>query len=338
MTVIDRARRYIDKMPSAVAGAGGHSATFAVACTLVHGFALAAGDALRLLSEWNGTHADPPWSDADLRHKIDHALAKSPPDGKASGYLIGDAAGAPQDKASHHSLPPKPRRHDWPERDYDAIRHIVSGGHLLADLWDLSPASLDGLDSEAVADHLFPGDPWLCIARDQRKARTARRTTFGGTLAGMQFIVPNPMTGPQGKTQSGRLSARSLDNTGPRRFLVIEFDFESERNGKPTPDRPLLDYLTADGVTIRDLCAALLIHLAQFAPLCLVVNSGGKSLHGWFTCADRSEADLRRFMRYAVHLGADRATWCRCQFVRMPGGIRDNGQYQSILFFAPDLA
>ena len=27
-------------------------------------------------------------------------------------------------------------------------------------------------------------------------------------------------------------------------------------------------------------------------------------------------------MRYAVSLGADPATWTRCQFVRMPDGLR----------------
>ncbi len=40
-------------------------------------------------------------------------------------------------------------------------------------------------------------------------------------------------------------------------------------------------------------------------------------------------------MRYAVALGADRATWTRSQFVRMPGGTRDNGKPQTIYFFNP---
>ena len=31
---------------------------------------------------------------------------------------------------------------------------------------------------------------------------------------------------------------------------------------------------------------------------------------------------LLRFFRYAVSLGADRATWTRCQLVRMPDGTR----------------
>ena len=39
--------------------------------------------------------------------------------------------------------------------------------------------------------------------------------------------------------------------------------------------------------------------------------------------------------RHAVALGADRATWTPSQFVRMPGGTRDNGRAQTIYFFNP---
>jgi hypothetical protein len=39
-----------------------------------------------------------------------------------------------------------------------------------------------------------------------------------------------------------------------------------------------------------------------------------------------------KFFRYAVSLGADRATWTRCQFVRMPDGARDNGSRQTVFY------
>ena len=42
-------------------------------------------------------------------------------------------------------------------------------------------------------------------------------------------------------------------------------------------------------------------------------------------------------MRYAVSLGADRATWTRSQFVRMPDGTRDNGKRQTVYFFNPEV-
>jgi hypothetical protein len=81
-----------------------------------------------------------------------------------------------------------------------------------------------------------------------------------------------------------------------------------------------------------DAQAALLLHLATFAPMVLVVHSGGKSLHGWFFAAGRGEDVVRKFFAYAVSLGADPATWTRSQFVRMPDGTRDNGARQTVYF------
>jgi len=49
------------------------------------------------------------------------------------------------------------------------------------------------------------------------------------------------------------------------------------------------------------------------------------------------EERLHRFMRYAVSLGADRATWTRSQFVRMPDGTRDNCKAQTVYFFNPEV-
>lgn len=43
------------------------------------------------------------------------------------------------------------------------------------------------------------------------------------------------------------------------------------------------------------------------------------------------------FMRYAISIGADPATWTRSQFVRMPDGTRDNGKLQRVHFFNPEV-
>jgi hypothetical protein len=83
------------------------------------------------------------------------------------------------------------------------------------------------------------------------------------------------------------------------------------------------------------LCAALLLHLAEKAPLALVVYSGGKSLHGWFYCAGVAEEKIFRFMQYASSLGADPANRTRSQFARMPDGLRENGRRQTVYFFNP---
>jgi hypothetical protein len=210
----------------------------------------------------------------------------------------------------------------WPQRNDEQIEAVVAASDVagLADLWEASPLRPDWEEprSEELIDALFPGNPLLCCGKHiNRDIGTGTREEWRGQLAVQQFIVPSPMTAEEGLKKDGGPSMRCLANTGPRRYLVIE----------------------SDHGTI-DTHAAVLWHLASLAPLVMVVHSGGKSLHGWFACQGSSEALQRRFMRYAVMLGADPATWTRCQFVRMPDGLRRRprafGVRQPVFYFNPN--
>ena len=68
------------------------------------------------------------------------------------------------------------------------------------------------------------------------------------------------MTARRGLTCEGELSAHALSNTGPRRFLIVECDFEASASEE---EARLLDSLAAEGRDVKDLCAALLLHLAE---------------------------------------------------------------------------
>ena len=166
--------------------------------------------------------------------------------------------------------------------------------------------------TEQIIDTLFPGDPLLCAGRSHHDFETRSRSEWRGKLAALQLIVPSPMTARIGKTQEGKESAHTLETTGSRRFLVVEQD-------KGTIDEQ----------------AAVLLQLAEGAPLALAVHSGSKSIHGWFYCAGWPEEKLREFMTFAVGVGADPAMWTRSQFARMPDGTRDNGKRQTVFFFNP---
>jgi KaiC/GvpD/RAD55 family RecA-like ATPase len=82
LTVIERARKYLDRLPPSVSGQDGHGACFHAACVLVLGFGLNESEALVLLSEFNH-RCQPPWSERELEHKIQSAN-KQPGD---RGYL-----------------------------------------------------------------------------------------------------------------------------------------------------------------------------------------------------------------------------------------------------------
>jgi hypothetical protein len=228
---------------------------------------------------------------------------------------------------------PSTVRERWLGRNFEMIEAVAHAGNGLVDLWEASPVRLDSNEpnTSGIIELLFPGGPLLCCGWTRHRFETRARTHWY-KLHDLQFIVPNPMTAPRGLTQQHKLSAHALSNTGARRFLIVEFDFDWSNSAE---EARLLERLATEGRDVRDLCAALLLHLAEKAPLTLAVYSGGKSLHGWFYCAGVSEEKVWRFFSYAVSLGADRASWTRSQFARMPDGLRENGRRQTVYFFNP---
>lgn len=84
ISLADRAISYLARLPAAVSGQGGHTATFHAALVLVKGFALSVEKAFPILKQWNESHCQPPWSDADLRHKLLSAARSD----RAPGYLL----------------------------------------------------------------------------------------------------------------------------------------------------------------------------------------------------------------------------------------------------------
>lgn len=72
LSVIERARKYLDRLPASVSGQGGHNAAFHAACVLVLGFGLNNTEAMILMSEFN-QRCQPPWSERELQHKVDSA-------------------------------------------------------------------------------------------------------------------------------------------------------------------------------------------------------------------------------------------------------------------------
>lgn len=211
----------------------------------------------------------------------------------------------------HSNIAPVPAVVKWPGVNQEQREAILRDGCGLADLWELSRPRIEDSEQHAedIVDRLFPGNPLLCCGKSSQEFDTRLREDWRGQLRELALIVPSPMSATTGQTKDGRESKHALTNTGPRRFLVCEFDTG------PADDH-----------------AAILIHLAGFAPLVCAVHSGNKSLHGWFFVHGQPETKVEKFFRYAVSLGADRATWTRSQFVRMPDGTRDNGRRQTVFY------
>jgi len=198
----------------------------------------------------------------------------------------------------------------WPLVNDEQVEAIAQDGMRVLDIWETSPFPMRAAESrtEQVIDILFPGNQWLCVGQSKQSFATRRREEWRGKLHAYSLLVPSPMKSQTGLTKSGRKSFHSLDNTGPRRFLIIEAD-RGDLNQQ----------------------AAVIGHLADSAALAAVVFSGKKSLHGWFFCKGTSEEKVLKFMRYAVSLGADERMWLRSQFCRMPDGRRFDGKNSEAL-------
>jgi hypothetical protein len=234
----------------------------------------------------------------------------------------------------------KPPRH---QASVQMIEQIVAerfNGHsMLEELRAGSPYSVPD-DTDLIVRRLFEPDSILCVARAPRSALSAPIDNFE-QLSDYELIVPSPMSDFYALDEHGRKHARSLANTGPRRYIVTDFDIKpTDAHGNPTIYFDLFNRWQAAGVSLQDAQAALIMFLQELpGPLTMVVYSGNVSLQAWWFCEGESEeldAPLRGFFQSAVIVGADRAGWTKCQLFRMPGALRSNtGCRQQVHYFDP---
>lgn len=83
IAIVDRARRYLARMPEAIEGQGGNITTYKAALAMVKGFDLTDEQAMYLLGEYN-QRCQPMWTEADMLQKVRSARAASTP----AGYLL----------------------------------------------------------------------------------------------------------------------------------------------------------------------------------------------------------------------------------------------------------
>ena len=205
----------------------------------------------------------------------------------------------------------------WPEADKNEIEAVAEKNpHSLQELRKESPypeSKLGKISSWWLLQLLFPKGSLVCLGESAQSCSTKKLEEFFCSNENLPFIVPRTMSEEFGVSLDGEISNRCNNNTGPERFVVIEFD-DMEENVQ----------------------VSMIKHLSQFLPLVLVLHSGGKSFHAWFNGCDSSEERVLAFRRHAASLGADKAVFTRCQMVRMPNQYREeNGNLQELHYFAP---
>lgn len=181
---VDRAAAYLARIPPAVAGERGHARTFHAACILVQGFGLEIDQARPLLATWN-QGCQPPWSPAELEHKLADAAHK--PGRKPHGWLLGETPSPtprPRDRdlastPSSRAIPtdPQPCQNAIPSIQeslpgQEANPHRLAG--LILEQEFLNQGQI-GLRYWRDEFHAWDGSAYQAVPAGEIRARVARR-------------------------------------------------------------------------------------------------------------------------------------------------------------------
>ena len=227
----ERARRVVATMRPAITGQGGHDATFAVACVLVHGFDLSINEAMGVFSDYN-TRCDPPWRENELFHKLQTADTW-PKHDKPRGHLIG-----PEFQASMASAKPKQdATRPAPAKAAPKVQFNPEKLRSLAAAWR-DVVNLTWLANRSAVDPctVSPEDFLKLLYKPGEKVWTGE-TDYGRGQAiwpdqpvshaspdGVKFLA-QPIDGKEHPNpRQGTMSRRSQEAVREFRYIVLESD------------------------------------------------------------------------------------------------------------------
>jgi len=307
MTIIERARLWLEATPGAVENQGGHNHTFYVANTLIHGWLLGGNEALGLMHEWN-RRCTPPWKPRELNHKIEQAIAKAADYQKPKGHMINankDSIQFPSpitkvvlkqapDTADQES------KQTIPQPLEDGCRKLLRAAFLEGEGVAISEAVFTD-DKEPRA---IPAGQGLVLSREEWLAKLDARDGDPNKIWSCEgnpgaYIRVNPM----------KVGGSTDNDVTAFRHALLEFD----------------------GISLDEQWKV--ISHSQI-PATAVVYSGGKSLHAWVKvdAKDRIEYSTRvtELLKSLEGYGPDAKNKNPSRFARLAGMKRGEG-VQSLL-------
>lgn len=318
--LVERARRYLAKIPPAVSGAGGHTTAFRAALAL-RSFDLNPDDAFDLFAEWN-RGCRPPWSPRELKHKLDDAWRTGQPDPRLAG-------GNP--KSGHRSFVrfrPLPPAEFSPEHfaKVTSPSPALSWSEWRHWLWQRSPVIPMGVTSGGFLRHVFqPGERVAVMVNttEKRPHLVEIRETGTNDLLNLRrghehgvWYLIQPVDGKWHDDGSGGKSCRNAAAVTSWRHMLLESDSLS-----PVDALRLLAVLPMRVVAIY--------------------TSGGRSIHSLVRVdADSKahwDAEVVPLKRPLTKLGIDPGALTAVRNSRLPGCWREEkAQPQKLLFLNPN--
>ena len=328
MDVLERARRYLAKCGPAISGQGGHNATFLVALRLVLGFGLCLVDALTLLLEWNRICV-PPWSEPELRHKLESAIRAS--QGERRGYLLG--AGVASEPRRGRSSPGAPL--SGPVSPTAAAERFLGSFQCSeVELFEASPVVLSAelrFDGAVLVEALYaPGESVNFVtafeAATEKSGQVKARPVGRGVTLERHALVARFRKGGSDSDRGGAwLRMNPVDDCGVADVNVTAFRFALLES----------DLLPAE------------LQLSLFAklplPIAAMMTSGGRSIHAWVRVdapdADAYRATVAEMLTILARFGIDGKNKNPSRLSRLPGAKREIGAagdgVQRLLYLNP---
>jgi hypothetical protein len=192
---IDRARAYLDKLPPAISGQGGHKAAFLAAVAMAHGFALSEAEAVDILRTVYNPKCQPEWSEEELLHKVRDAISGRHK--KPRGHLF--------DRAQNANRPSGGR--DWNAKAKECAASWSMNGVRIAEQLGLPVAAIQRVAMLGSAD-------WGRI---------------GGVVTWPEHDGDGEVIGIAYRTEAGEKKAMK----GSKRGIILSTDWKTVRPGLP---------------------------------------------------------------------------------------------------------
>jgi len=226
----------------------------------------------------------------------------------------------------------KNRKHIEPEPVFDGPKILrklikIGEGATEADIWDASPVKIDRPpeeDPQVLLANLYKPDDKLFIG--ERYSPGKLRQNIRSAAEWQQYFaeggktyphfIPNPLSGQETTTQSGKPSLRADACVKSFRFAVVEFD----------------------GLNRED---QLAFWWAVNLPVACLIDSANKSIHGLVAVNAKDAVTWTRevenvlFKKLLQPLGVDGACRNEARLSRLPGHLRDSKKIQRLLYLAP---
>jgi hypothetical protein len=328
LSVFDRARAYVEKIPGAIEGNHGDAQTLAVANALVWDFAMTASEALPILREYN-SRCSPPWTENELLRKLESA--EKQPHSKPRGNLLGESWQS-EWRATTKSQHPERKAQIDPAT---AVENYLRGFRCdEVDLWEVSPVRPpDDWTKDAIAllENLYlPGEQINFVTAF--KLATKRDGTikanphgYGTTAERNELIARFREHGTPQSEAGGWLRMNPLDGEGVNDDNVAAFRFA---------------LLESDKLPL-DLLLALFAKLPL--PIAAILTSAGRSFHAWVRVDAETFGDYRDTVEKMISLlarfGLDTGNKNPSRLSRLPGVIRrlgaDGDGRQRLLYLNP---